>query len=166
MTGEVQVGKSTIIRRALYETGKSAGGFFTFTGKPRADGSAEVYLLAPDDGEETLAPESCVGVRTGRGLGFTALPEVFDRRGTELIKRAAGRQIIVMDELGLMEEDAPIFKKAVLDCIFGEKQVIGVIKPKKSEFLDAVRCNPRVTVITVTEENRESVLRCVIEFFK
>ena len=166
LTGEVQTGKSTIIRCALHETGRRAGGFFTLTGKPQADGRAGVYLLAPGDGEDAMTPENCVGVRTGCGIGFTPFPEVFERRGTELIKRAEGCQVIVMDELGLMEEGAPAFQKTVLDCLLGETPVIGVIKPKQSKFLDAVRNSSRADVITVTPENRDCVLRDVIAYLK
>lgn len=62
-----------------------------------------------------------------------------------------------MDELGPAEAAAQRFQAAVLAALDGEKPVCGVLQQADSAFLRRVAAHPRVRVVTVTEENRDTL---------
>ena len=86
-------------------------------------------------------------------------PEVFDVYGTQLIHSASKRQLIIMDEIGFMEEKAQRFQKAVLSAFDGNIPVLAAVKAKSisTPFLDAVRSHENVRLIELDETNREEV---------
>ena len=49
------------------------------------------------------------------------------------------------------------FQAAVLAALDGEKPVCGVLQQADSAFLRRVAAHPRVRVVTVTEENRDTL---------
>ncbi len=67
-----------------------------------------------------------------------------------------------MDELGFLESEAFAFQKKSLEILDGDTPVIGVIKPRSSDFLDLVRKHPRVEILEVTPENRTERLKFVM----
>lgn len=110
--GERGVGKSTLIRRLLAESTLPAGGFVTRR-LPQADGDGmfPIYLhaaaLPPE--ERPYDPEHLVGTCDSRRS--IRYPEVFDRLGPPLLTSGG---LLVMDELGFLENDAHRFQAAVL----------------------------------------------------
>ena len=53
-------------------------------------------------------------------------PEVFDGLGVELLRAQPG-SLILMDELGFLEQDAAAFRREVLRCLDGSIPVLAVI---------------------------------------
>ncbi|MCI7735901.1 MAG: nucleoside-triphosphatase [Clostridiales bacterium] len=156
LTGEVQVGKSTLIRRLLAaHPCWRLGGFRTVTRWEGRQGC--VHLLPAHAGMEACTADNCVGIRDLETMRPVSRPEVFDRIGPELL-RPGRAELLLMDELGTMERQAESFGSAVLGALDGDLPVLGVIKPRSSALLDAVRAHPRVSLITVTLENREKLL--------
>ncbi len=160
LTGNLQVGKSTIIHKVIEESGIIAGGFRTVGGNYAKDGSSDVFLLGMN---ENPAPDRIVAHRFGCGRGRTVYPEVFDTVGPRLLGDSSP-SLIIMDELGFMEKDAVQFQNAVLSTLDGSVPVLGVIRNMQTPFLDEVRAHPKVDVIIVTEENRAEVLQQVLSF--
>ena len=74
--------------------------------------------------------------------------------GVALLEQA-GPPLILMDELGFMENEAHVFQQKVLEILDGNIPVLGVIKPQSFPFLDKVRNHPKVKVLDITTENRE-----------
>jgi len=157
LTGEKQVGKSTIIRSYLLDSGHSADGFITYWDEEN-EGERRLFLspYCPDrrpDGRFLIARQS------GQRMMFQEdITQVFDVHGCELLDRAGRCDFIVMDELGFLESDAASFQESVLQRISGAIPILGVIKPARTAFLDAVRAHPNVQIKEVTVENREDVL--------
>ena len=158
LTGEVGIGKSTIIKKvlSLLPYGEY-GGFRTVSAAPLTrDAVLDVFIecawvQTPHD------TEHLVGSRWGDGH-FTAYPSIFDTIGTSILASCPESAILIItDELGLMESDAELFKKAVMDALDGPLPVLGVIKPKNSEFLDAVRFHKKSEIVEVTKDNREAL---------
>ncbi|MBR4869427.1 MAG: hypothetical protein IKU12_01455, partial [Oscillospiraceae bacterium] len=54
---------------------------------------------------------------------------------------------------------SPVFQAAVLSALEGPLPVLGVIKPRSTPFLDAVRSHPKVRVLEVTPETRDALLQ-------
>lgn len=162
LTGNIQVGKSTLIRRVLSaHPDYSVGGFRTVTrygDLPNAKGG--VYILpgsAPFTGWENLCNDrNRVGVRL-EGSRPTAYPDVFDRLGPDLL-RPRRYDLLLMDELGRMEQTSEIFCQGVLRALNGHTPVLGVIQPRAQMLYDAISAHPEAALLTVTSENREELL--------
>lgn len=146
LTGQKGAGKSTLIRGLLAEETGRLGGFFTV----RHEGG--VYLL-PAAKERTFTPESLL-FRCGHGGD----PARFDDLGCAALADTAGCRLLVMDELGPHEEAALRFQAAVFRTLDGSTPILGVLQQAQSQFLDRIARHPRVTVLTVTEENRNTLV--------
>ena len=153
LTGRKGVGKSTLLRAML--EGKWLGGFFTV----RATGVLErpsIHLLRAA-AEERPAPENLVCFCGERR------PERFELLGPAALADTADCDIIVMDELGPSEAAAQGFQAAVLAALDGDTPVYGVLQQADSAFLRRVAAHPRVRVLTVTEENRNSLRKELVK---
>ena len=146
LTGPKGVGKSTLIRGLLAEKRGPLGGFFTV----KHEGS--VYLLSAAQ-ERTFTPENLL-FRCGHGGD----PARFDDLGCAALADTVGCRLLVMDELGPHEAEARQFQAAVFRALEGDIPILGVLQQAESEFLDRIARHPQVTVLTVTEENRDALL--------
>ena len=167
LTGEIGVGKSTAINKIIsFFPELIFGGFRTISSAPITDGAyLDVFI---ESAWEPTPHDSAhiVGTRWGNNV-FTAYPAVFDNVGTSiLISPPAKAKLVIMDELGVMESDAELFKSAVLKALNGTLPVLGVIKPKRTDFLDSVRFHENSLVFEVTEQNREELLLSIVELIK
>ena len=145
LTGPKGVGKSTLLRDFLArETGR-LGGFFTVKHR------GSVYLLRAGTGEAPDAENFLF--RCGCGGD----PGRFDALGCAALTDTEGCSLLVMDELGPHEAQAVRFQAAVFRALEGEIPILGVLQQADSDFLRRVACHPQVTVLTVTEENRDSL---------
>ena len=146
LTGEIQVGKSTAIKRFLETTGLRACGFRTLWDE-------DELRLAPYG-----APAGAGAVVAIRGeKGLRKLPHVFDDASGALFEVPYGAEIMIMDELGFLENEDRAFKRRVLESLDGDIPILGVIKPAKTAFLDAVRAHPCVSTVYVDKGNRDEV---------
>ena len=153
--GQRGVGKSTLARRLLEDWTGPVRGFVTRSSPPDADGFRSIYLHAADDPTPVEHTRNRVG-RTNR-TEHTMWPEVFDGLGVELLRAQPG-SLILMDELGFLEQDAAAFRRAVLRCLDGSIPVLAVIKHKTHiPFLQEIRNHPRVQLYQVTEEIRDAL---------
>ena len=158
LTGKVQVGKSTIIRRLLSSEacgGKTLGGFRT------VNLGRYVYIMGADQTISQCSEKNICGYRYMDRCNVDSYPEVFDGLGCRLLENTGRADIIVMDELGFLESEAFLFQRRILEILDGNTPVIGVIKPKRSEFLDRVREHPQVKVVEITPENRRERMKSI-----
>ena len=154
LTGEIGVGKSTVIQNTLSLLPPLVcGGFRTVSDFPiTKDAMLDVFIegaceKTPHDNEH------CVGSRLGNGR-FLAYPDIFDSVGASyLLNTPAQTRLILMDELGVMESNANVFCDAVLNILNGSIPVLGVIKPKRTAFLEAIRNHECSHIIEVTINN-------------
>lgn len=145
LTGPKGVGKSTLIHGLLTEERGPLGGFFTV----KHEGG--VYLL-PAAQERTFTPENLL-FRCGHGGD----PARFDDLGCAALADTVGCRLLVMDELGPHEAEARQFQAAVFRALDGGIPILGVLQQADSEFLQRIAHHPRVTVLTVSVENRDAL---------
>ena len=153
--GQRGVGKSTLARRLLEDWSGPVRGFVTRSSLPDADGFRSIYLHAADD--PTPMEQACNRIGRTNRTDHTMWPEVFNGLGVELLRAEPG-SLILMDELGFLEQDAADFRRQVLRCLDGNIPVLAVIKHKTHiPFLQEIRSHPRVQLYQVTEENRDEL---------
>jgi nucleoside-triphosphatase len=162
LTGEIQVGKSTAIRAFLAISRLTADGFLTHM--VRADGNGALHL-ARYDMERGETDDVVVARFVNISVGFEIFSEVFDTEGAEFVETSGQRDLIIMDELGTMEADSPLFISVVLAKLDGTAPILGVVKKREHQFLDAVKNHRNVEVITVDEYNRDGIPALLTERF-
>lgn len=154
ITGAKGVGKSTLIRKLLQHLGQPAYGFCSQKEQRNKDGYFPVYI------HELSVPrhytrENLIGLC--KENGSQPFPEAFDRFAKKLYGLPKDG-ILLFDELGLLESNAPEFQKAVLFHLAGEQRVIAAVRNKPSPFLDRVRSLENCAVYRIDAENRNVVL--------
>ena len=153
LTGRVQVGKSTALRKFLEKSGLKADGVRTYWR------DRDTLLIEPFEGGESMV------AAVTDGEYRKAVPAAFEY-GAEIIENSGKRDIIVLDELGRLERCSERFMNAVFQKLKGEKRILGVIKKESNHFLDAVREMSNVTILEVTEENRDEIPQKIEELMK
>lgn len=163
LQGEKGSGKSTLIRKIAEQMNCTIGGYLTRAVPDREKGCSEIYIYPADLVSE---PDQDIIAKTnGKLCAVTengvkeVCPEVFDTYGTELIHSASDKQLIIMDEIGMLEENSERFKKAVLSAFDGKVPVLASVKAKSrtSPFLETVRSLPDVQLIDLDEEDRDEI---------
>lgn len=156
LTGKIQVGKSTVIQKTLQLLNVKHSGFRTYFGADRSNPNRCLYIS--NASLPAIYDEASVVARFTPVPPPEIFPERFDVLGSEYIKDAVKTaDLIVMDELGNLENSALRFQNAVLDALDGDVPILGVIKLSASGWLDEIRSHPKVRMELVTEENRNKL---------
>lgn len=162
INGERGAGKSTLIERVLLESARPVYGFVTKRLASDEAGFHPIYIHPAwkSAAERRCTPENLVGSCDAK-THLTRL-EVFETQGVRLIEAAKPGGLIVMDELGFMEAEAPLFTGAVMRALDGSIPVLAAVKARFDvEFLNAVRAHEKCRVFTLTPENREETFNAV-----
>lgn len=164
LTGDVQVGKSTIIKKTLAALKlRDIGGFRSVSVPDLPDGAMSVYLIPVGEKDPVVNDWNRVGIRKGCGRGIGKFPEAFERAGVQALKGAEGMPLILMDEVGRMESAAARFSERILALLDGSTPILGVVqKIADTPLTNAIRQHPNVRVLTVTKENREKLAEEVL----
>ena len=164
LTGDVQVGKSTIIRKTLTALHmEKPGGFRSISVADLPDGQMSVYLIAAAEGNSPMGDWNRVGIRRGSGRGIVKIPEAFERAGIQALAGAEQSRLILMDEVGRMEHAAAQFSARILELLDGQTPIFGVVQQiADTPLTNAIRQHPNVRVLTITKENREEMAREVL----
>ena len=106
-------------------------------------------------------------VRVEEKKSVPVLP-VFDVNGVKILEESgkSGSPFILMDEIGRLESRAEGFCRAVLACLDKEKRVIGVLQQCDSDLVKTISARTDVTVIEVTQENRDALLAELIDAYR
>ena len=164
LTGDVQVGKSTIIKKTLAALKlRDIGGFRSVSVPDLPDGAMSVYLIPAGDEHPMMGDWNRVGIRKGCGRGIGKFPEAFERAGVQALVDAENMPLILMDEVGRMESAAARFSERILALLDGSAPILGVVqKIADTKLTNAIRQHPNVRVLTVTKENREKLAEEVL----
>lgn len=161
LTGEVQVGKSTVIHRVLSALPLTVGGFRTGFDDRRAEADRWLYMW--DASGEPIMDEAH-RIVSFTDEGHEVLTDRFDEIGGGALRRAreGKAQLILMDECGRLERHATRLREEIFTTLGGDIPVLGVVRQGYHGWLDEIRNHPKVTLLTVTKENRETLHEQII----
>lgn len=163
IVGDPGSGKSTLIRKLLEHMHLVTYGIITLKEAADEGGNESVYIHNIN-GERLHTAQNLIGSVSLKGT--ISFPEVFDREGARLLSEIAPHSVVVIDELGFMENKALLFQKAVLNVLDSDHLVIAAVKPKQTAFLDAVRGHEKSKVYHINCYNRDQVFAEIIENMK
>ena len=152
IVGRNGVGKSTLIRALIEAIPAPVCGVITKKEAEQSDGFCPVYIHSYGS-ERRYTEENRIGLcREGHSVAF---PQAFNRFAETM--DFPHDAVIVFDELGFMESNAPRFTEAVLRTLDESPLVIAAVRDKETPFLDAVRSHPRADVYRINPENRDAL---------
>lgn len=150
--GEMGVGKTTLIRRLLGDRLPEARGFWT---RKEAEGEGFSIYIHPLGQPPRYGEENRVGQRLP-GQPRRAFPEAFQRAAVWLEAIPPGG-VAVLDELGVLEEEAPRFQQAAVELLRRSSVALAAVKPADTPFLNRVRSLPGARLCHITPDNREEL---------
>lgn len=158
LTGDKQVGKSTLLRRLIEAMALDCAGFETqafYLNGERRGFTLHGRVDMPPYQNDCIC---CARIEEKRAV--PVLP-VFEENGVLILKRslASPAPYILMDELGRLERQADGFIAQIEDCLNSNKRVLGVLQKCGSEHVARIAQRDDVTVLTVTLENRDALFR-------
>lgn len=154
LTGDLHVGKSTLIRQVLSQFNfLKIGGFFceAIIEKNKKTGYKMISFIGE---EQTFAH---LNLNTGvKYSEFFVDLKIFDTFGVDLLQCAMHTdQIIIMDELGVMEKDALHFQKVVQKCLASSIPVLGAFQLRAQWVNQLLDQREDCKLFRITKENRE-----------
>lgn len=160
--GERGSGKTEIIDRIIEQCSVPVYGFCTRIVKDREDGYHEIYMYPSGKADGHMSSENYVAACNTRDRTINL--EVFRTLGLEYLK-AHDDGIIIMDEIGFMEEAVPEFCQAVLDALDGDIPVLASVKGgKQADFIDKVLSHPRAEVLNINSSNKEQIYDKILPY--
>lgn len=162
LTGEIQVGKSTIVRKIIEDWGIIPGGFITYFTPGRRKKNEYLYIGPAWEEKGYLTSRAVAMLHEDRMP--EGLTQRFETEGVAILRESRKwAKLIVMDELGIFEGDACAFQREIISCLDGNIPVIGVIKKVSfPSWLDGVKAHPKVKVIEVDQNNRDAVVKEIV----
>lgn len=160
LTGEKQIGKSTLLKRLIAESGRSFKGFQT---RPYwLEGVKKGYYMHSMLPMDNFENDNPISVNLSKDMVIPVL-ETFNTLGVRIVTDALSHPgIMVMDEIGRLEAKSTDFKKAIIASLNAEKQVVGVLQKTHSSFIDQIKARDDVVVIEITKENRDHVYESLL----
>jgi nucleoside-triphosphatase len=164
LTGHPGVGKTTIIRKVLDKVKLPAGGFYTE--EIRENDMRMGFAVATLSGFKGVLAHRDFKSRykVGQyGVGVYTL----NRIGVKEIEMCLmEKKLIVIDEIGKMELLSPQFQAAVEKALDADNPVLGTITLARHPFAQKIKSRHDVSIIEVTKENREEVLKSLLKELK
>lgn len=160
--GERGSGKTEIIDRITAQCSVPVYGFCTRIVKEKTDGYHEIYMYPAGRADGHMSSENYVADCNTKDRTINL--EVFRTLGMKYLE-AADDGIIVMDEIGFMEEGVPEFCRAVLAHLDGDIPVLASVKGgKQADFIDRVLNHPKAEVFYLDGSNKEQIYNKILPY--
>jgi nucleoside-triphosphatase len=157
LSGRRNSGKTALFNRLLARCRMPVYGFLTGITETDPQGWHQVHMLPADGspGEPTGENFVCRCNTRQREVNL----RVFETLGVRLLDAARPDGILVMDELGFIEADAPTFCDRVFRRLDGDIPILATVRDAtlECEFLDRVRAHPRAALYNVTPDGAEAL---------
>ena len=158
--GRCGAGKSTMIEKLVSELDVPIYGFYTRTMQTNDAGYHQIYMYPAGRVKRHTREDNHVGDCNTRER--TVNLQVFDTLGVECLQAQPGG-ILVMDEIGFMEQDSELFCKAVLRALDGDIPVLAGVKAGVDvPFLRQVMGHPKVEVYELNPDKRQEIYEQIL----
>jgi nucleoside-triphosphatase len=164
VTGLPGIGKSTLIERLVSGIQRPMTGFFTR--EIREKWKRVGFSITTLDGRKgILAHREIMGhFRVGK---YGVNVEDIDRVAVPSMIPARLDVIVVIDEIGKMESFSALFRESLIRVLDSENPVIGSIALRGGgSFIEEVKVRKDVSLIEVTEKNREELVNLIMKMFE
>jgi len=156
LTGDKQVGKSTLLKKLIEAKSLDCTGFETrafYLNGERRGFTLHGFVDMPPYENDCIC---CARIAEKKSVPVSL---VFQENGVRILKESLSSTsaYILMDELGRLERESEGFIEQVFACLDSPKRVIGVLQKCSSEHVKAISQRNDVTLITVTHENRNTL---------
>ncbi|MCH1983649.1 molybdopterin-guanine dinucleotide biosynthesis protein MobB [Ruminococcus sp. OA3] len=164
LTGEKQVGKSTILNRVFEKMAVRPTGYQTFP--LFINSQRKGNYLHGLNGIPPYENDSPISIRVEERKSVP-LTETFETLGVKILEEALESDAwMLADEVGKLERDANEFQKAFFRCLDEKPVVLGVLQKTDMPFVKAIIEREDVSVLEVTVENREAVFRKILNILQ
>ena len=163
ITGPPRCGKSTLIERVVRQLQIPMTGFFTK--EIREDGRRVGFSITTLAGKTgVLAHQRIKGkYRVGRyGVNVGDI----DKIAVPSMLPSGSDELIVIDEIGKMECYSNLFKETLTKMLSSQHQLIGSIAIKGNYFIQSIKERDDVSLIHLSEANRESAVAALLEMLR
>ena len=163
LTGDKNIGKTTIIKKVLAATNFKVGGFFTFFAEDKPH--SNLYMCEAGKAP-VLEKNNIVAVRNAGAC--TPYSEKFDNLGCLYIRKALLRNldILIADECGFLEENSLLFQEELLNALSSDVPILGAVKKNSCGWLSKIVNHPKVQVIEITVKNRDLLVPKIIKHYE
>lgn len=157
LTAPSGTGKSTIIEKILCRLNVSIGGFQV---KRYLNKKGKMYfdMISLMDKKSNNIIGECMENKKALSNLYT-----FENKGVEILNTSlTNSDLIILDEIGFLEENAEKFKSSVRNILNSNKVVLGVLKEFDSPFLNEIRSRKDITLLNVTLKNRDYITNHIL----
>ncbi|MCX8094665.1 MAG: nucleoside-triphosphatase [Caldisericia bacterium] len=152
--GEIKSGKSFVLNTILKGLNLNYGGFITF---PYFENGLRIGFKIKD----LITNDEGVIAIHNIDKNLIIYPEVFDDLGVRSLENGyKNSDLIIMDELGFLEDESYKFKSKVIEILKSDKKTFIVIKERKTPFLEEIIRYGKI--FKINKENRENIIQEII----
>jgi nucleoside-triphosphatase len=164
LTGRPGCGKTTLLQRVVKNLAEPAGGFYTKEIRKR--GRRVGFKLVTLDGKEAVSAD--IDFKTPERLGKYGLDLAkLETVGVAAIGEAVRtRKLVVIDEIGPMEIRSAAFRDVVNEAFDSDSPILATVVARSLPFPDSVKGRSDVSVIDVRPDNRDRLVRELVDRFK
>lgn len=157
-------GKTTAIKRILAGVQEPIYGFWTEKlAEDPLTGNAPVYIHGCGE-QLSFAPDHQIGSCKDRCA--EKRPEVFEHVGVALLRGIPEGSLVLLDEVGVMEEAARSFTARLFELLDGNYRVIAAVRDRSTELLDAIRAHEKSVNVSAQEANTPQFVAHAREILK
>jgi len=153
--GDIKVGKSYVLEKTLKILNIKYGGFKTIP-IYKEDKKVAFKLI------DLLTNEENVVATYNIDGNLIVNSDIFDELGVKALENGLKKSdLIVMDELGFLEDNSNKFKEKVFEVLNSDKNVLAVIKDKKNKFLNEI--SNLGEVFKIENDNKEMIINKIVD---
>ncbi|WP_276934611.1 nucleoside-triphosphatase [Dielma fastidiosa] len=165
LTGEKKVGKSSAIKKFLSIALPDFSGYQTqpVMINERIRGYALHSFEALDEEENDVIISVRAGVRRN-----ICVEGIFDTIGVKIIQAAvaADAELVIIDELGKLEDNAPDFQAAIKQLLDSNHRVLGVLQKKESKMSALLNERDDCEIIEISEADRDMAVDKISQWYR
>lgn len=159
LCGDINSGKSTLIERLAVDIGEPVRGYITVRMPENGNGISYVYLYDAAKPPERIEDAQVIMALSAKGV--ERHPEYMSSIAAPLLESIPEGSLVVMDEIGTLEDNEERFKAAVMRILSGNYSVLASVKAKNTRFLRDVRSAPGCELYIITPENRNDLYELI-----